>query len=224
MKIQKLDLCMTKFFLKGFSRLELIPVLAASPSIYTSLLPQLLTQPSLFYFYTFLLPTSSFLLFYFFTFSKLDMTCPPSTYTPLSFSTSYATPSLSYYSTFYFLWVFKFRAETSLQHFSNWFDGVQTSLVLMSVDSSNAICSRPSCSLVLNQSALNCEVKAGGLALQLQICRVFCGATKLAVDALRPLSSQCCCRLVKSSWGQIFTSCLNGWWSGITSSKSSEDA
>ena len=134
MKIQKLDLCMTKFFLKGFSRLELIPVLAASPSIYTSLLPQLLTQPSLF-FYTFILSTFYFLLFYFFTFSKLDMTCPPSPYTPLSFSTSYTTPSLSYYSTFYFLWVFKFRAETSLQHFSNWFDGVQTSLVLMSVDS-----------------------------------------------------------------------------------------
>ena len=63
------------------------------------------------------------------------MTFPPSLSTLLSFSTSYATPSLSFYSTFYFLWVFKFRAETSLQHFSNWFDGVQTSLVLMSVDS-----------------------------------------------------------------------------------------
>ena len=60
---KKLDLCMTKFSLEGFSRLELIPVLAGSPSICTSLLPQLLTQPSLFYFYTFyfLLPTILFL-------------------------------------------------------------------------------------------------------------------------------------------------------------------
>ena len=85
---------------------------------------------------------------------------------------------------------FKFWAETPLQRSLNRFEDAQAPLVLMGVDSLKSaaiqfyICSRPSGSLVLNQSALNCEVKAGGLALQLQIGRVFCAATKLAVDAL----------------------------------------